>query len=634
MSLLNLSLPELLALFGTISAALVTLYLLDRSRRKQVVATLRFWRTAQTAESLKQKRRIQQPWSLLLQLLGVALLLAAIAQPRWGDRLGGARDHVLILDTSAWMGARTSRGTVMDDARLAALAYMKRLPAADRLMIVRADALATPATPFDDNRTTLERAIRETTPAAAALNLAQALEFAGRIQKLNSERPGEIVYVGPGRVGPGEESDQTPANLRVIPIAAPAENCGFRKLGLRRADAETWQVFVSTRNYGQQPHTVQLAVQFGGAPIGERTLVLKPASEQEQQFSFRTRAAGWMEARILTNDAFPEDDRAVLEAPAQPALNVAVYSDAPDALRAILGASPNVRAHYWPASAYDPKVKADAVVIDRFAAAPPLVPAIWIEPPAARSPVPVRSVVNKAKLTEWTSTHDLGEGLRTRDVEVETATVFAPETGDITVASSAAGPVIVARPESGSRPKQVVLGFHPALSAMKYELATPLLFANILRWLDPGVFRQWELNAGVVGAVEAKVSPSADPKRVTVMADGGRAIPYTMQGDHVRFFAGAPGAYRLHAGDQEIVYSLTLPDLGENNWTAPARAIRGIPRALGAGRRMVELWPWLALAGVAALVAEWILYGRNRRESRTWKRTATARTRVIQRKAS
>jgi len=38
-----------------------------------------------------------------------------------------------------------------------------------------------------------------------------------------------------------------------------------------------------------------------------------------------------------------------------------------------------------------------------------------------------------------------------------------------------AGPVIVARP---GKPKIVVIGFHPARSAMRYELATPLLFAN------------------------------------------------------------------------------------------------------------------------------------------------------------
>jgi len=233
-SLVNLSLPEIIAVFSSLSAVLVTLYLLDRSRRRQVVATLRFWKAAESIQSMKQKRRIQQPWSLVLQLLSIVLLLLAIAQLQWGDNAARIRDHVLLLDTSAWMGARTGRGTLIDDARLAALAYIRALPSSDRVMIVRAGGLATPITGFDTNRAELERAIRESKPESAALNLDQALELATRAQRLHSRRPGEIVYVGPGRIT-GESPAAPPANLRLIPIAAPASNCGLRKIGLRRA---------------------------------------------------------------------------------------------------------------------------------------------------------------------------------------------------------------------------------------------------------------------------------------------------------------------------------------------------------------------------------------------------------------
>ena len=45
------------------------------------------------------------PFRLLLQLLGMALLLLAIAEFQFGGRRNARRDHVLVLDTSAWMGA-------------------------------------------------------------------------------------------------------------------------------------------------------------------------------------------------------------------------------------------------------------------------------------------------------------------------------------------------------------------------------------------------------------------------------------------------------------------------------------------------------------------------------------------------
>src|ERR1700758_1821485 len=104
MSFLNLSLGQFLAIFGSVSAVAIALYLLDRSRRRQVVSTLRFWVSAEQPTVVARRRRIQQPWSLVLQLLSMALLLLALAQLRFGSPESAGRDHVLLLETSAWMG--------------------------------------------------------------------------------------------------------------------------------------------------------------------------------------------------------------------------------------------------------------------------------------------------------------------------------------------------------------------------------------------------------------------------------------------------------------------------------------------------------------------------------------------------
>ena len=105
MNFLNLGLGELLGLVGAISAGVVALYLLDRSKRRQIVATLRFWTAADVRTELKHRRRIQQPWSLLLQLISLALLLTAIAGPQLGIFDATGSDHVIVLDTSAWMAS-------------------------------------------------------------------------------------------------------------------------------------------------------------------------------------------------------------------------------------------------------------------------------------------------------------------------------------------------------------------------------------------------------------------------------------------------------------------------------------------------------------------------------------------------
>jgi hypothetical protein len=51
-------------------------------------------------------------------------------------------------------------------------------------------------------------------------------------------------------------------------------------------------------------------------PVASRVLHLGANKEEEVSFAFRTRAAGWLEARLLIDDALADDNRAVLELPA------------------------------------------------------------------------------------------------------------------------------------------------------------------------------------------------------------------------------------------------------------------------------------------------------------------------------
>jgi von Willebrand factor type A domain/Aerotolerance regulator N-terminal len=636
MSLLNLSLGELAALFGTIAGLLVTLYLLDRSRRRQVVATLRFWTPATDSTEIRQKRRIQQPWSLLLQVLSMALLLLAIAELVFGGSHARERDFVLVLDTSAWMDARVGNGTLMDQARRSALQWLKSVPAADRVMVVRADALPTPVTPMETSRKAAAAAIRDSQPGATALNLDQALSFAERVERQRGA-PGEIVYIGSGRVEDLDgASAPLPPNLRVVPIDSPAENVGIRKIGLRRSASEAgaWDVFVSVKNYGTEAVTAPLAVTFAGAPVGSRALVLKPGAEMESTFRLRTSARGWLEARLGSQDAFPDDNRAELDVPAQPSMKVVVYTAAPALLRPVLPAGSAIAAVFRPPAAYRADPDADAVILDRFMPPElPTVPSIWIAPPAGRSPVAVGSIEENARLARWNSDSPLGTGLHTKDLELASAEVFLASPDDIKVAETDRGPVIIARPKNANSPKLVVMGFHPMRSAMRYELATPLLFANVLRWIDPDVFRTWELNAGTPGNVEVTLDPGVDPETVSVSSDSGERIPFTIDGGRLRMFAGAAGDVTVKAGDRKLVYSLTLPDPGDAVWTIPPGVKRGIARTFETDIPATELWPWLALAGGFGLWLEWVLFGRARRKARV-RASARRRERVIVKKAS
>jgi hypothetical protein len=618
MFFLNLTAGQFLALFGAVSGAAVLLYLLDRSRRKQTVATLRFWVAAEQPPLVRRRKRIQQPLSLLLQVISMGLLLLAIAQLRLGTKMGAPRDHVLILDTSAWMSARavgdkTGRRTLMDEARDRARGYVKAVPGADRVMLVRADALATPATAFESDRRKLEDAIAQSAPGATALNLDEALGFARQTQAMGSRRAGEIVFAGALRVAePSRTGSPGVPNLRILPVPDSAENCGLRRMAVRRSatDPDVWEIYVAAKNYGTATRAVSVHLSYGGVLAGIRPLTLTPGAEREVTYTYRTRAAGLLEASLFPHDGFPDDDRAILELPAEPNLQVTVYSDEPDALRPILAANPRVVAVYHKTAQYRSD-DSGLVIVDRFRPnEAPHADAIWIDPPANASPIRVRTRLQGAQFDRWCVDNPLCGGLRTRDLQLGGVSVLENAPGDIPIGLVQQGPVIVARP---GKPKTVVFGFHPAASELRYELAMPLLFANILRWMAPQLFRQAALAAGSVGTVTAEIDPGVRPEDVRVLQENGESLPFTLRDRALHFFTGTPGTVRLLSGDREVIYSLTLPQLWEGKWEAPAGARRGIPtfrENAGASR---DLWPLLAILGAAGLVVEWMLFGQMRR---------------------
>jgi hypothetical protein len=556
MFFLNLSLAEFLALAAAASALIVALYLLDRSRRREVVATLRFWNVTEEMSQPRRRRRIRQPWSLILQLVSVLLLLAALAGLHWGSAGRVLRDHVILLDTSAWMAARGRAGTLLDEAKSAAIAYVRTLPSTDRVMIVRAGATATPVTGFEYDHAALEEAIRKTRAGATSLKLAGAVQFARQAQRLEGRVPGPIVYAGAGRISSEEALTPLAADrLRLLPVSEPGGDCGLRKLSMRRADSDPalWEIFVAVRNYGRTKCAAPLALEFGRALIGAHRFELAPGEEQSATFRYRTRAGGWIEARLMITDALAEDNHAELEVPAQRAVRVLVYSEEPDLLAPVLRANPNVEAVFAHPRDYNSKADARIVIIDRFRpAAAPDADTIWIEPPAGASPFSVSATLKGARLERWHGENVLGAGLHTRDLRLDTAQVFSAAPGDLVVADCAGGPVILARP---GKYKAVAFGFNPGGPETRLELATPLLFANLLGWLT---------------------------------AEGGRWLPSAIENS-------------------------SLPDVADARWDPPRGTPRGLPGAGESGPSSPDVWRMLALAGALGLFVEWMWFGPRRR---------------------
>ncbi len=145
---------------------------------------------------------------------------------------------------------------------------------------------------------------------------------------------------------------------------------------------------------------------------------------------------------------------------------------------------------------------------------------------------------------------------------------------------------------------------------MRYELATPILFGNILRWMAPELFRRSAVAADSAGTVTTELDADIRPEEVRVLEQDGTPAPFTTRGHTLRFFSGTPGTVRVLAADRETVYSLTLPEMWDATWDIPSSARRGIPAFRETVSISRDLWQALAILGGLGLLVEWLLFGR------------------------
>jgi hypothetical protein len=191
--------------------------------------------------------------------------------------------------------------------------------------------------------------------------------------------------------------------------------------------------------------------------------------------------------------------------------------------------------------------------------------------------------------------------------------VFQTFEGDVPIAAIMQGPVVVARPSNSGRARFAVVGFDPLGSEMRFQVATPLLFANLLRWLAPETFDAVEFSAARVGPAAVSLENSGSPDQLRIRTESGAAMPFSLRNRALQLFAVRPEIISIESPGRQRILSLTLPDVADNQWMPPRNAASGLPNPVDWQSSSVTLWQMLAILAAGGLIAEWLLFGRRRR---------------------
>ncbi|MBM3990377.1 MAG: VWA domain-containing protein [Planctomycetes bacterium] len=296
------------------------------------MSALFLWRVDDRESVAGRKReRLVQSASLWCEIAAALALALCFAGPRASCVAAKSEHLVVVLDSSASMGAvRDERSTAQ-----AALELVRKridsLPRGSRVTLVRSGSrpalLAGPAAFPDEARARLD----EWKPLAARHDLhpslALGLELAG----------GGRVLV----VSDQFEPEAFPASVELVSVGEPLDNWALvhavRSREARATGGVVEKVFLSVASFARAPRRLPISVRAGGAEIARQEVSL--GARERAHLSFEVPAGVGALEVLLPTDGLECDNVALLVPPS--ARTLALHSELPESdLRALGLADP------------------------------------------------------------------------------------------------------------------------------------------------------------------------------------------------------------------------------------------------------------------------------------------------------
>lgn len=508
-------------LLALIAIPIVIFYILKVRLRRVPVSTNLFWNQIfedRPPKSLWQNLRY---WlSLLAQLLILALLVLAIADPILSWQTKGARRMVLILDVSASMQAVDKASTRFDSAKQAAQRVLDGVREQDQVAILTAGIRPEVVLGMGNHVPSLRRAINDLLPVDTPANLGSAVELANQ---LLGDAPNRQVIVftdqaTPKNTNPDNQAKET-NTLEYRAFGSNASNVGITQFQTRRsmADALGYELLVEVRNASDQPIECRLEIELDERPVDIIPLKLQPNETWSRTLEKTSLEGGALKAslsnfendqgqdRAKSNNNLDADDIAWAILPDRVIQPVLIVSPGNLFLQKVFEANPLVRVTVqkeiptaWPENT--------VIVLHKLIPDPlPSNPLFIIDPDTNSSLFSIDGLIDSPLVTEQDKDSPLMTHVRLDNVMFPNTKklTFLTQTAK-TVASCVGGESLFATVAHGDK-KAVVLGVNLEQSDLAFRTVFPILASNAIAWFSS---QSGELSLAISGGDTARLNRS------------------------------------------------------------------------------------------------------------------------------
>jgi len=482
-----------LALLGLLFVpAVIAMYLLKLRRDEAVVPSTLLWtRLVADVEANAPWQKLRRSLLLLLQLLLVIILALLAARPFLERPAGLARDIVLVVDTSASMGATDVVPDRLTAAKAAAIDALRELPTGGKVSVIAADRSARIVVNESSDLGRVRQAIDAIPVTPSAGDLGDALELASKLAKRSGDAQ---VLVATDAALAVPLSGKVDAPIKVLPVGRERKNQAIVALAVRTSPSSvTRSVFVSIANLDLERAARRLELWGDGALLEVRDVDLDAQARQDVIIDDVAEGVGAIEVRLVARDPaatgdpdqLTVDDRAWAIVPPQRTRLILVVGEGDAYLETALSYLPNVELFGVSPSEYGPATERtdgrpwDLVIFEgTLPTTLPKAPILAIAPPRTS---PLGDVTGTLK-NPGISTLDPAEPvLRYVDLSTthiaEAAKLGLPAWGRTIIPGPKGAPLLYSGVRDGLR--TAVLAFEPRKSDLPLQVAFPILLANL-----------------------------------------------------------------------------------------------------------------------------------------------------------
>ena len=523
-------------LLALIAIPIVIFYILKVRLRRVPVSTNLFWNQIFEEKPPKSLWQNLRYWlSLLAQLLILALLVLAIADPILSWQTKGARRVVLIMDVSASMQAFDKATTRFDSAKQAAQRVLDGVREQDQVAILTAGTQPEVVLGMGNHVPSLRRAINDLQPVDTPANLGSAVELADQL--LGDAPNGQVIVFTDQATPKNTKPDNEPKKATAVEYRAfgsNASNVGITQFQTRRSmvDAVGYELLVEVRNASDQPIQCRLEIELDERPVDIFPLKLQPNETWSRTLEKTSLEGGALKASLSKfetdqgedrskNNKLDVDDIAWAILPDRVIQPVLIVSPGNLFLQKVFEANPLVRVTVqkeiptaWPENT--------VVVLHKLIPDPlPSNPLFIIDPETNSSLFRVDGLIDSPLVTE----QDKDSPLMTH---VRLDNVMFPGTKKLTfltqtakpIASCVGGESLFATLSHGDK-KAVVLGVNLEQSDLAFRTVFPILASNAIAWFSS---QSGELSLAISGGDTARLnrslSASAPPENLWLISPG------------------------------------------------------------------------------------------------------------------